>query len=112
MNNVNVEKALELIRPIFEEAQAYIDTMKVGDKTPAVKLAEEIAKRHGQTGPQLYPTLKVFFDNHDELEVRRGAYGGLFKVESKAAALAKAQAEAAAIHLEVAVAEIKENMGQ
>lgn len=94
MSNKNVESALDLIRPIFEEAQATIDTMKIGDKVPATKLAQQIAEHHGQTGPQLYPTLKVFFDSHDELEVRRGAHGGLFKVESKAAAKAKLQAEA------------------
>lgn len=78
-----VDSALALIRPLFDEAQAYIDTMKVGDKVPATKLAQQIAERHGMTGPQLYPTLKFFFDNHDELEVRRGAHGGLFKVEPK-----------------------------
>lgn len=105
MNNVNVDKALELIRVFFDEAQAYVDTMKVGDKVPATKLAEEIAKRHGQTGPQLYPTLKVFFDNHDELEVRRGAHGGLFKVESKSTAKAKALADATAASIKESIAQ-------
>jgi hypothetical protein len=78
-----VNLALSMIRPYFEEAQAHIDGMKVGDKVPATILATQIAERHGKTGPQLYPVLKFFFDNCPELTVRRGALGGLFKIVPK-----------------------------
>ena len=105
MSDKNVEHALNLIRPLFEEAQAFVDTMKVGDKFPAVKLAKQLAELHGQTGAQLYPIFKIFFDNHDELEVRRGSHGGLFKVESKSAAQAK-------VLVEGTVVEAKENIEQ
>jgi len=80
MTKQYVDDVLALIRPFFDEVQAHIETMKVGDKVPATVLAQQIAERHGMTGPQLYPTLKFFFDNCPELEVRRGAHGGLFKV--------------------------------
>ena len=83
MSKQYVDSTLDLIRPFFEEVQAHLDTMKVGDKVPATKLAEKIAEKHGMTGPQLYPTLKFYFDNCPELEVRRGAHGGLFKVVPK-----------------------------
>lgn len=85
MNKQYVDDVLNLIRPYFDEVQAHLDSMKVGDKVPATALAKQIAERHGMTGPQLYPTLKFFFDNCPELEVRRGAHGGLFKVALKAA---------------------------
>lgn len=80
MNKQYVDDVLALIRPYFDEVQAHLNIMKVGDKVPATALAKQIAERHGMTGPQLYPTLKFFFDNCPELEVRRGAHGGLFKV--------------------------------
>ena len=83
MTKQYVDNALALIRPLFDEVQSHLDTMKVGDKVPATKLAQQIAERHGMTGPQAYPTLKFFFDNCPELEVRRGAHGGLFKVALK-----------------------------
>lgn len=112
MSNNNVENALDLIRPLFEEAQAYVDTMSLGDKVPATKLAQTIAEHHGQTGPQIYPTLKVFFDSHDELEVRRGAHGGLFKIESKAKKAAEAAEAKRASEIAVVVDDIKENVAQ
>jgi hypothetical protein len=83
MTKQYVDDVLALIRPFFDEVQAHIDTMKIGDKVPATALAAKIAERHDMTGPQLYPTLKFFFDNCPELEVRRGAHGGLFKVALK-----------------------------
>ena len=84
MSKQYVDNILELIRPFFDEVQTHIDTMKVGEKVPATKLAQTIAERHDMTGPQLYPTLKFFFDNCPELEVRRGAHGGLFKIDPNA----------------------------
>lgn len=80
MSHQDVETALNKVRTFFLEVQEHIDAMKVGDKVPATKLADAIARRHDMTGPQLYPLLKVFFDNCQELLVKRGAHGGLFKI--------------------------------
>lgn len=80
MSHQDIEVALGTIRNFFLEAQQHIDTMKVGDKVPATKLAEQIAQHHEMTGPQLYPVLKFFFDVCSDLNVKRGAHGGLFKV--------------------------------
>jgi len=80
MSHPSVDLALDLIRPFFDEAQAHIEAMKVGDKVPATKLAASIAERHGMSGPQIYTLLKFFFDSCPELKVSRGAHGGLLKI--------------------------------
>lgn len=80
MSHQDVETALNKVRTFFLEVQEHIDAMKVGDKVPATKLADAIARRHDMTGPQLYPVLKFFFDTCTELNVKRGAHGGLFKI--------------------------------
>jgi len=84
MSKQYVDDVLNLIRPFYEEVQAHLDTMKVGEKVPATKLAERIGERHDMTGPQVYPLLKFFFDNCPELKVLRGAHGGLLKVDPTA----------------------------
>jgi hypothetical protein len=89
MSHPSVDLALDLIRPFFDEAQAHIEAMKVGDKVPATKLAASIAERHGMSGPQIYTLLKFFFDSCPELKVSRGAHvpnteAELTEVKSKA----------------------------
>ena len=70
------------IRPLFEKAAARIDALKPGEKVPATQLAEEIAKEHDMTGPQLYSTLKLLFDGYPGVDVRRGAHGGIIKLDT------------------------------
>lgn len=75
----HVELALSKVRVIFEEASSRIEGIAPGEKIPATKLAEEIAKAHGMTGPQLYPTLKFLFEGYPGVNVQRGAHGGIIR---------------------------------
>jgi hypothetical protein len=85
MSDKHVEDSLDKIRIIFKKAQSRIDAIKPGEKIPATVLAEEIAKEHGMTGPQLYPTLKFLLDGYPNVDIRRGAHGGIFKLAPKVA---------------------------
>ena len=77
----HIEDSLAKIRTIYQKAYDRIEALKPGEKIPATQLAEEIAKEHGMTGPQLYPTLKFLFDGYPGVDIRKGAHGGIFKVE-------------------------------
>jgi hypothetical protein len=94
MSDKHVEDSLDKIRIIFKKAQSRIDAIKPGEKIPATVLAEEIAKEHGMTGPQLYPTLKFLLDGYPNVDIRRGAHGGIFKLAPKVVAPAPAPAVA------------------
>ncbi len=76
----HIEAALAKVREFFVEAATAIEALKDNERLPATKLAEEIAKRHGMTQPQLYPTLKFLFDGYPEAEITRGAHGGIKKI--------------------------------
>ena len=76
----HIEETLNRIRSFYIEAATRIEALQGDGKIPATKLAEDIAKQHGMTGPQLYPTLKFLFDKYPEVEVLRGAHGGIRKV--------------------------------
>lgn len=73
----HIEEALSEIRKMFVEAATKIEELKVGEKIPATLLAADLAKVRGQTGPQLYPTLKILFKGYPCVEVARGAHGGI-----------------------------------
>jgi hypothetical protein len=77
INSSHIDASLAKIRVLFEEASEVIESLKPGEKIPATKLAEEIAKKHGLTGPVLYPVLKFLFDGYPDVDVKRGAHGGL-----------------------------------
>jgi len=81
MSDKHVEESLEKIRNIFKEAQSRIEALKPGEKIPATALAQELADKIGMTGPQLYPTLKFLFDGYPGVDIRRGAHGGIFKLD-------------------------------
>lgn len=83
MSDKHVENSLDKIRTIFKKAQSRIDAIPEGGKIPATQLAEDIAKEHGMTGPQLYPTLKFLLDGYPGVDIRRGAHGGIFKLVTK-----------------------------
>ena len=80
MNVDHVENSLAKIRTIFEKASERIEALKVGEKIPATVLADDLAKEHGMTGPQLYPTLKFLFDGYPGVDIRKGAHGGIVKL--------------------------------
>jgi hypothetical protein len=75
----HIEDSLEKIRAIFIKASETIEALKTGEKVPATKLAEDLAKDVGLTGPGLYPTLKFLLDGYPGVEIRRGAHGGIIK---------------------------------
>lgn len=80
LNNKHIEDSLNKIRIIFEKASQRIEDLNKDEKVPATKLAEDLAKEVGMTGPQLYPTLKFLFDGYPGVEIKRGAHGGIVKL--------------------------------
>jgi hypothetical protein len=78
-NTQHVEDSLAKIRVIFEKASDRIEALKPGEKVPATKLAEELAKECGTTGPSLYPVLKYLLDGYPGVEIKRGAMGGIYR---------------------------------
>lgn len=71
------------IRPIFEMARLKIEQIKPGETYPATTLADDLAKEFDTTGPALYPILKFLFTGYPGIVVRRGAHGGLHRLEEK-----------------------------
>jgi hypothetical protein len=86
MNDQHITSSLDKIRTFFDKASSRIEALKPGEKVPATVLADEIAKEHGMTGPQLYPVLKFLFDGYPGVEIRRGAHGGIIKLAPAVAA--------------------------
>lgn len=82
MNNdvvLHLEKALNEVRVLFLKAATRIEALKPGEKVPATQLAEDLAKEHGQTGPQVYPTLKILLEGYPGVKILRGAHGGIHR---------------------------------
>lgn len=75
----HIEAALTDMRALFMKAATRIEAIKPGEKIPATQLADDLAKEQGQTGPQLYPTLKRLTDGYPGVIIRRGAHGGIFR---------------------------------
>lgn len=86
MSHDHIEASLAKIRGIFEEAASRIDALKPGEKIPATTLATDIGKKHNMTCPQIYPTLKFLFDGYPGVDVRKGAHGGIIKLDPNAPA--------------------------
>ena len=80
----HIEKSLDKIREIFQKASDRIEALKVGQKIPATVLAEEIAKDYGITGPQLYPVLLYLIRGYPDVEIKKGAHGGIVKLAPSA----------------------------
>lgn len=76
---LHIEEAVNEVRALFLKVATKIENIKPGEKIPATKLADELAKEFGMTGPQLYPTLKILIDEYPGVEVRRGAHGGIYR---------------------------------
>ena len=79
----HIDETLAKLRAIYVEAATRIDALTGNEKIPATKLAEEIAKSRGLTGPQLYPICKMLFDGYPGVEITRGAHGGIKKIKPK-----------------------------
>ena len=78
----HIESSLDKIRVIFQKASEKIEALKVGQKIPATVLADDIAKDCDMTGPQLYPTLLFLIRGYPGVEVKRGAHGGIYKIDN------------------------------
>lgn len=78
----HIEEALNEVRALFVKAADRIEAIKPGEKIPATKLAEDLAKEQSpdMTGPQLYTTLKILFDGYPGVDIRRGAHGGIYRL--------------------------------
>ena len=77
----HVEDVLNDVRTLFIKAATRIEALKVGEKVPATKLSEELAKELGKTGPSIYPVLKLLLnDEYPGVEIKKGALGGILKV--------------------------------
>jgi hypothetical protein len=78
----HIESSLNEVRALFVKAAERIEAIKPGEKIPATKLAEDLAKEQSpdQTGPQLYTTLKILFEGYPGVDIRRGAHGGIYRL--------------------------------
>ena len=74
-----IETALVEIRGMFIEAATAIEDLKQGDRIQATGLAERIGKSLDLTGPETYPTLKFLLKHYPDIELKRGAKGGIYK---------------------------------
>lgn len=82
MNNdveLHLEAALAQVRALFIKAATRIEAIPPGGKIPATTLAEELAKEQGETGPQVYPTLKILLNGYPGVKILRGAHGGIHR---------------------------------
>lgn len=75
----HLEDSLNKIRSIFEKVSQRIENEVIGNKQkiPATKLADELAKEIGMTGPSLYPTIKFLLDGYPNVLIKKGAHGGI-----------------------------------
>ncbi len=77
----HVEEVLDDIRALFIKAATRVEALKVGEKVPATKLAEELAAELGKkSGPTIYPILVLLFKDYPGVEIKKGAQGGILKV--------------------------------
>jgi hypothetical protein len=86
MNNevtLHLEDALNQIRTLFLKAAARIEAIPPGGKIPATTLAEELAREHGQTGPQVYPVLLRLIKNYPGVKILKGAHGGIHRLKNE-----------------------------
>jgi hypothetical protein len=86
----HLEDSLNSIRVIFEKVMSRVAALNPGERLPATELAQDLAKEHGMSGPALYPTLKfILTDRFPGCEIRKGAHGGIYKIDPNATASKK-----------------------
>ena len=81
----HIENALNEVRALFVKAATRIEAIKPGEKIPATKLADTLAKEIGKTGPQIYTVLSYLTAGYPGIEVKRGAHGGICRPVAVAA---------------------------
>jgi len=83
----HVEDVLDEIRALYIKAATRVEGLKLGEKVPATKLAEELAKELGKTGPTIYPILKLLLsDEYPKVRIKKGAQGGVERIAEWTAA--------------------------
>lgn len=76
----HVEESLNKVRDIFNQVVLKIDSLQVGEKITANKLAEQIAVGFGMTGPQIYTVIKLLINpSYPGVEIKTGREGGIYK---------------------------------
>lgn len=73
----HIENTLDEIRASYIKAATRIESLKLKEKVPATKLVEELAAEQGKTMAQIYPIMKLLFNNYPNVDVLRGAHGGI-----------------------------------
>ena len=81
----HIENALNEVRALFVKAATRIEAIKPGEKIPATKLADTLAKEIGKTGAQVYPVLTCLIVGYPGVEIKKGAHGGICRPLSKSA---------------------------
>ena len=76
----HINLSLKKIEVLFNKAAAVIEALPPGGKVAATKLAEDLGKEVGMTGPALYPIMKVLLnEDYPGVKIKRGATGGIIK---------------------------------
>ncbi len=91
----HIEDSLATIREMFERAAERIEALPEDGKSkiPATKLAEEIGKEFGLSGPTMYPTMLFLFKGYPGTALKKGAHGGIVRLAPKSADADKQEAE-------------------
>jgi hypothetical protein len=79
----HIEETLQKFREIFEKISNRIEKMEPGQKILATELAGEIASEYGMTTAQIYPIFLHLIRGYPGIEQKRGAKGGIFKLDGK-----------------------------
>jgi hypothetical protein len=80
INEKHINNSLDKIRSLFNKASERIEALKQGEKIPATKLAEDIAKEIGMTGAQIYPVLIFLIKDYPGMQIKKGASGGISRL--------------------------------
>jgi len=78
---VHIQNALRNVEKLFRHSCYCIEKIPLNSKRPATELARDVGSQHGYTGPEVYPTLLFLFKNYPNIEIKRGAHGGLKRIK-------------------------------
>jgi hypothetical protein len=82
INQEHIDDTFAELRPLLEKASERIEAIK--DETyPVTKLAADVAKEYGMTGPQFYPVLLFLTKGYPGFEIIKGAKGGIRRFKAK-----------------------------
>jgi hypothetical protein len=76
----HIRNNLSRFEEIFQKATSKIEALKVGERLPATTLAADLGKEYDLTGAQLYPVISLFLKGYPDIEIARGAKGGIVKL--------------------------------